>query len=152
MKNLIFIALGALLCTSCAREIDSDVYASQQVGEVSKTYAGVITNVRQVTVQNGEQLEDNALGIAGGGVAGGVLGNALGKGKFGPTAAGAIAGAVAGSFVEKKLKQQEALEYIVQLDNGDLVTVVQGPDQVYPVGQRVYLLVSRGGRSRLTPQ
>lgn len=152
MKQIVLLAIGALLCTSCARQISSDVYASRQVGEVSTTYAGTIKSVRQVMVQNGEQLEDNGLGIAGGGIAGGVIGNAVGRGNFAPTAAGAIVGAVAGSFLEKKLKEQNALEYIVQLDNGALMTVVQGEDQVFNIGQPVYVLVSPWGRSRITPQ
>lgn len=152
MRQFILAAIGAILCTSCARQISSDVYAARQVGEVSMTYAGYIKNVRQVMVEHGEQLQDNGLGIAGGGIAGGVVGSAVGKGNFLPTAAGAIAGAVAGSFVEKKLKQQTALEYIVEMDNGGLMTVVQGQDQVFNIGQPVYVVVSQGGRSRITPQ
>lgn len=152
MKKFILLALGTMFFTSCAREISSDVYSASQVGEVSTTYAGFIKNVREVTVANGEQLEDNGLGIAGGGVAGGVIGNAVGRGNFLPTAVGAVAGAVAGSFAEKKLKQQTAFEYIVELQNGNLLTVVQGKNQVFSIGQPVYVLVSQGGRSRITPQ
>lgn len=152
MKKMIFLTLGSLLLTSCAREISSDVYASSQVGEVSTTYAGVVKSVRQVLVQHGEQLEDNGLGLAGGGVVGGAVGNTVGRGRFLPTAVGAIAGAVAGTLAEKKLKEQSALEYVVQLDNGNLITVVQGQDQVFAVGQPVYVLVSSFGRSRITPQ
>jgi outer membrane lipoprotein SlyB len=116
------------------------------------TYPGIIVNVREICVENGEQLEDNGLGIVGGGVAGGVLGSAIGRGNFAPTAAGAVAGAVAGAFVEKKLKQQCALEYIVQIDNGGLMTVVQGKDQVFYINQPVFVMVSSGGRSRITAQ
>lgn len=152
MKIIILLMIGSVLLTSCAREISSDVYASGNVGDISTTYTGVIKNVRQVMVQHGEQLEDNGLGIAGGGIAGGAVGNAVGRGGFLPTAAGAIAGAVAGSLVEKKLKQQTALEYIVQLDNGNLLTIVQGQDQVFSIGQPVYVLVNQWGRSRITPQ
>lgn len=152
MKHFLFLTMGALLLTSCAREISSDVYASRQVGEVSMTYSGVIRSVRPITVEHGENLEDNALGIAGGGLAGGVIGNAVGRGNFVPTAAGAVVGAVAGSFVEKKLKTQTALEYVVQLDDGGLMTVVQGQDQVFQVGQPVYVLASPQGRSRITAQ
>lgn len=152
MKKIVLLGIGAIALTSCAREISSDVYASRQVGEVSTTFAGVIKNVRQVTVEHGENLEDNSLGIAGGGIAGGVIGHAVGRGNLAPTAAGAIVGAVAGSFAEKKLKQQTALEYVVQLDNGSLMTVVQGQDQVFSVGQPVYVMTSYGGRSRITPQ
>lgn len=152
MKKMIPLILGSLILTSCAREISSDVYASRQVGEVSTTYSGVIKSVRPVLVQHGEQLEDNGLGLAGGGVVGGAVGNAVGRGRFLPTAVGAIAGAVAGTLAEKKLKEQTALEYVVQLENGNLITVVQGQDQVFAIGQPVYVLVSQFGRSRITPQ
>lgn len=152
MKQFILLFIGVLLFTSCARQISTDVYASRQVGEASFTYSGVIKNLRVVVVEQGENLEDNGLGIAGGGIAGGVAGSAVGKGNFFPTAAGAVVGAVAGAFVEKKLKQQNALEYVVELDNGSLMTIVQGQDQAFTVGQPVYVLVSQGGRSRIIPQ
>ena len=152
MKKCILLVIGALLLTSCARQISSDVYASRQVGEATLTYAGVIRSVRPVTVEHGENLEDNGLGIVGGGLAGGVIGSAVGRGNFVPSAAGAIAGAVAGAFAEKKLKEQTGLEYVVELDNGGLMTVVQGQDQTFPIGLPVYVLVSQGGRSRITPQ
>lgn len=152
MKQIILLAMSALLLTSCAREISSDVYVARQVGEVSTTYAGVIRSVREVCVEAHGQLEDNGLGIAGGGLVGGVLGSSIGRGHFVPTAVGAIAGAVTGSLIEKKAKQQNALEYVVQLENGELITVVQGLDQVFNPGQPVYVMVSQWGRSRITCQ
>lgn len=152
MKKWILLAVNTVLLASCARNIDSDVYASRQVGEVSTTYPGIIRNARAVCVEQGGQLEENGLGIAGGGVAGGVLGNAIGRGRFAPTAAGVIAGAVAGSLVEKKLKQQMAFEYVVELYNGSLMTIVQGRDQMFNIGQPVYVMISPFGRSRIAPQ
>lgn len=152
-RHLTLLTLSLItILSSCARQISSDVYSAQQVGEVSYTHPGVIRSFREVTVEHGEQLQDNTMGIAGGGIAGGVIGNAAGRGNFVPTALGAVAGAVAGSFVEKKLKEQSAIEYIVQLDNGSLMTLVQGKDQIFSVGQPVYVIVSAGGRSRITPQ
>ena len=152
IKKFVLLAMSILLSTSCARQISSDVYTARQVGEVSTTLVGVVKNVREVRMEQGEQLEDNGLGIVGGGVAGGALGSSLGRGNFFPTAAGAIAGAVTGAFVEKKLKHQSALEYVVELDNGNLITVVQGQDQIFNIGQPVYVIVSQSGRSRITPQ
>ena len=149
--NSLLLTVGAMLLPSCAKQISSDVYTSRQVGEVSVTYAGIIKNIREVCIEQNSQLEDNGLGIAGGGVAGGILGSTFGKGRFIPTAAGALAGAVSGSFIEKKLKQQSAFEYIVELDNGGLMTIVQGQDQIFNVGQPVYIIVSQTGRSRITP-
>lgn len=152
MKNILLLSISMCLLTSCARQISSDVYSANHIGEVSATYAGIVKNVREVIVQHGDQLEDNGLGIAGGGVTGGAIGHSLGRGNFYSTAAGAIAGAVTGTFIEKKLKQQKALEYIVELENGQLMTVVQGTDQVFNIGQPVYILVGYAGRSRLIPQ
>ena len=152
MGKWILLVVSAILFTSCARQIESDVYASRQVGEVSTTYPGVIRNIREVCVGEGEQLEENGVGIAGGGVAGGVLGSAIGKGRFAPTAIGAVAGAVTGAFVEKKLKQQMAFEYVVELYNGNFITVVQGQDQCFGIGQPVYVMISQMGRSRIVPQ
>ncbi|WP_068470609.1 hypothetical protein [Candidatus Protochlamydia phocaeensis] len=150
--KVLFLAISALSLASCARQISSDVYASRQVGEASFTYTGVIKNVREVTVEQSEQLDSNQVGIASGGVAGGVLGNVLGRGNLLPTAAGAAAGAVTGAFIEKKLKQQTALEYIVELNDGRLMTVVQGMDDCFGVEQPVYVIVSQSGRSRITAQ
>jgi len=143
---------GTLLTfTSCAREISSDVYVANRVGEVSTTYTGIIRNVRQVCVDASESLGDNQTGIIGGAATGGLIGNAFG-GNLLPTAVGAVAGAVGGSMIEKKLKQQSALEYIVEIENGGLMTIVQGCDNFISIGQPVYVIVSQSGRSRIISQ
>jgi outer membrane lipoprotein SlyB len=152
LKMMVLLLSSMTALSSCARQISSDVYTSRQVGEVSTTYAGCIRSVREVCMEEGDKLEDNTLGMAGGGVVGGVAGNAIGKGGLVPTALGAVAGAVAGTFIEKKLKQQMALEYIVQLENSNMITVVQGQDQVFDIGQPVYVIISQSGRSRIISQ
>ena len=139
------------LFSSCAREISSDVYSAHHVGEASTTYSGVVIHVRQVSVQENERLQDNGLGIIGGGVAGAVAGNQFGKGG-GNTAAtigGALVGATAGAFAEKALKTQTGIEYVVQLDNGQSMTVVQGPSPAFSSGQNVYVIIGERGRSRI---
>lgn len=148
MKNVLFLIISGLLLTSCMRQISSDVYASRQVGEVSVTYRGVIQNCRGVYASQ----ESSGVGVAGGGIAGGVVGTAIGRGNVLGTVAGAVAGAMTGSLVEKNLKKQHALEYIVKLDDGQLLTIVQGHDQVFNIGQPVYVIVSQAGRSRIVPQ
>lgn len=148
-----FGLLGLMSCfTSCARQISSDVYSARQVGEVSTTYAGVIRSMREVTVEHGDQLGDNETGVIAGGFTGGVIGSSIGRGNLAPTALGAVAGAIAGSFVEKNLKTQTGMEYIVQMENGGLLTIVQGNDECFQIGQPVYVLVSSSGRSRITSQ
>lgn len=152
MKTVILFAFSALLLTSCVREINSDVYTSRQIGEVSTTYPGIIRNMRYVSIQQGDQLDDNGLGIVGGGVAGGMIGSAAGKGHFAPTVFGAIAGAVTGSLIEQRAREQTGYEYTIELYNGGLITVVQGKDQCLGIGQPVFVMMSPSGRSRVVPQ
>jgi outer membrane lipoprotein SlyB len=142
---------SVFLSASCARQISSNVYSGGSIGEVSSTYAGTIISARVVTVQDQEYLEENGLGLIGGGVGGALLGSQVGKGSgnTAATIAGGILGATAGAFAEQSLKSQNAMEYVVQLENGEAKTVVQGMDPQLAAGQRVWLMTSHKGRSRV---
>lgn len=148
---LLAMIVGSVLLTGCARQISPDTYSASSIGEVSKTYNGVIVHARLVMVQDQERLQDNGLGIIGGAIAGGVVGNQFGHGSGNTlaTVGGALAGATAGAFAEKKLKEQNGMEYVVQLENGESRTVVQGPQPQLHVGQSVLLMESHQGRSRI---
>lgn len=150
--SCVLITAAAMLLSSCAKEISSGVYSSRQVGEASVTLPGVVVSVREVCVEGSDRLQDNELGIIGGGVVGGVIGSNIGKGngRILPTAVGAIAGAIGGSMIEKKLNQQAGFEYVVQLDDGRLMTIVQGNDMLFQMGQPVYVILGYQGRSRIT--
>jgi len=155
--NIVMKCIGfslVLLCCSCARQVSPNVYSGASVGEVSSTYSGVIISARLVSIEDTEYLGDNPLGIIGGGAVGALAGSQVGKGKGSTVAAiaGGVAGATLGAMAEKSLKKQNAMEYIVSLENGESKTVVQGPDPAYSVGQKVWLIVSHQGRSRITPR
>ncbi len=60
---------------------------------------------------------------------------------------GLVVGAIAGAASERALSQAKGLEYVVQTENGNLMTVVQGPDPVFSAGMRV--LVLYGSPSRI---
>ena len=146
------MAIGtvALLLHGCARNISPNSYSDKHVGEASRTFKGRIVSVRTVNVSP-EQLGDSAAGTAIGGIAGGVLGNQFGSGhgRLATTAGGAVLGALAGAFAEKELKSQDAYEYVVELQNGEMRTVVQGLDVKYSPGQAILLMISDRGRSRI---
>ena len=146
----VFFALLAG-CTACAPQVSSRAYTSRHVGEASQTYPGVIVSVQEVAVEGSDRLEENSTGVLAGGLLGAGAGSMVGKGKgnFLTTAGGAVAGAIAGSFVEKKLKEQTAFEYVVQLDSGSYVTIVQGDAEPLDVGAPVFVLMGHRGRSRL---
>ncbi len=154
-KLLLTLSISSLLLLSgCARQISPGVYHGAQIGEVSKTLSAVIVSARSVMVQEDEFLEDNATGGVLGGVAGGAIGSNLGKGKGRAvgTVAGALVGAIGGAFAERELKKQQAMEYVVQLSNGEMRTIVQGPNPTLYVGQKVFLMYGQKGRSRIQPQ
>ncbi len=155
MKNINIIMLSTLcvLISGCAKDLSSDSYSSSQAGEIAATYRGKVLSVRKIMVENGDSLGSNIVGAGLGAVGGGVLGSMIGqgKGRLLATAAGAAVGGVGGAMAEKKLKQQEALEYIIQLDNGNTVTLVQGLSPYLSVGTRVFVHSSNNGRSRVVP-
>ena len=148
--TLVVCALSVLL-TGCARQISPNVYSESHVGEASHSYRGVVVAMRDVEIEGKEKLQDNALGLIGGGIAGGVLGNQFGggHGNTAATAAGALAGAIGGTFLQKELEKQSGVEYTVELASGEMRTIVQGPEPRFGVGQRVLLMISYEGRSRI---
>ncbi|MDR2417190.1 MAG: glycine zipper 2TM domain-containing protein [Holosporales bacterium] len=142
--------LVILLLAGCARQIGSHVYSDRHVGEASSSYQGTVLSIRKVLVGS-ERLQDNVAGGVVGAVSGGLLGSAFGQGhgRTAMTAVGAVGGAVAGAAAERALKEQEALEYVVKLNTGKILTVVQGLEDPLPVGSRVIVIIGRAGRSRV---
>ncbi len=152
-RGVAIVAVASLALGACARQISPGVYTGDHVGEVRETYVGTLQSARVVLVQEDELLEDNRTGGLLGGVAGGAAASRIGQGtgKAVAIAGGALAGAALGAMAERSVKRQEAMEYIVRLDNGALLTVVQGLQPQIGVGQRVYVQESARGRSRVLP-
>ena len=63
---------------------------------------------------------------------------------------GALLGGTAGSYAQKKLTQQTGMQYQINLKNsGEILTVVQGLNPRYHLGQEVYVLY--GDKTRIVP-
>jgi len=96
------------------------------------------------TVRSVEMVDRKDGGIGAGAVIGGVLGGVAGhqvgdgKGQKAATAAGAIGGAVIGHQIEKR-QRNDAFQYTVQMDNGELRTFTYTNDQNLRPGERVRL-------------
>lgn len=110
------IAISTLALTGCARELSSSTYTSGAVS--GKVIEGTVISARPVTIKDADKLQDNTLGILGGGVLGGVGGSAFGKGTGKGLAAvgGALLGATAGAYAQDKLSTSNGMEYIVRID------------------------------------
>ena len=147
-KKLLTLFCAAGLLTGCADNINSDHYTTNSTGKVSTVAQCTVLSVRQVTVDSG----DTSAGTMIGGLAGGVAGSTVGRGRGSVLGAvgGALLGGLAGSAAQKGLSTQTGYEYIVQLTNGQAISITQGASQPLMVGQRC--LVLYGNPSRIIAQ
>lgn len=153
-KKILIIALSAscVFLSGCAPKIGGRDFSAHNIGDVSKTYRGVIISAHSINV-SGSDVSKPGTGAMIGGVSGAVLGSTIGQGKgklIGATLGGLATGA-AGHFLEQSMTEQQGMEYQVQLENGSLVTVRQGADPVLAVGQKVFVTESSRGGSRVMP-
>ena len=146
------LSISVLHLSGCARDMSASTYSSTQVGEVYKSYQGTVINARKVKVKTSDSVDKNSTGIGLGAVTGGLAGSSI-RGDYQAAAivGGALVGGVAGAYAEDYLRTQDAMEYVIKLHDGSLRTVVQGLDLIYAPGQKVILIVSYKGRSRLIP-
>ena len=116
MKKTLPLLLCALLLTSCARNMSSDVYTDGAVA--GKVLEGKVISARNVTIKAHDKLQDNTAGGVAGGLAGGVGGSAIGNGSgnAAATIGGALVGAVAGALVQDQLGTSDGVEYLVKID------------------------------------
>lgn len=158
MNKMLFMsgAVVALLAVSgCAPRIGANNVSIHGAGQMSETLRGTIVAARPVTISASSQEMDNQPGAGAliGAVGGGLLGSQIGQGKGSVLAgvAGAAAGGFAGHMIGQKLTDQEGMEYQIQLDRGDIVTMRQGADPVMSAGQRVMVINSSRGQGRVIP-
>lgn len=144
MKKAVLVFL--FLFTGCAQDINSDSYQMSSVGSADAVGQGVIVDVRTVKIQ-GRTSDGTLIG----GVAGGVAASTIGRGSGSILASvgGALAGAFIGGITQRELSEQQALQYIVRLSDGNMITVIQGMKNRLAIGQKV--LVLYGKQTHLVP-
>ena len=124
--------------------------SNPRAGQQSTVQAGVITSMQAITSQGRAGLGSTVVG----GAAGGVLGNQVGggSGKKVATAAGALLGARAGARRSAARDTQNNIEFIIKLDNGNSISVVQsaGTASGFKAGDKVNVITAADGNTRLT--
>lgn len=150
LKKILILPL-TIMIFACAGEIGANKYETSAAGQVNSADTGVVISMRTVKVANSEGKTGRLAGGVAGGAAGSMIGGSSGSRVIGAVG-GALIGGIAGSAAETKLSEQTGMEYIVKLDNGRVVTITQGTDNVLSVGQRCIVLGgSRGERARIIP-
>ena len=152
MKTIIKFTLIAIivlpLCAlyGCMRNISPDSYAVGSVGQVNRAVRGKVISARLVNILGSQTGVGTTAGAAAGGVAGSAIGGAARENIIGAIG-GAVVGGIIGSITEEGATQQQGMEYVVETENGSLITVVQGTDPCLNIGDKV--IVIYGQRSRV---
>lgn len=146
--NLILIAFLICILPACTSDINSDYYEAGQVGRVNKVIKGIVISARTIYVTDEDRGTGSLAGAVIGGVAGSMVGGDRNMNVLG-AAVGGTAGAAIGSKTEKVITKQDATEYVIETDDGKIMSITQGNDQTLKIGQRI--LVIYGNRARVVP-
>jgi outer membrane lipoprotein SlyB len=120
MKAVAGLLAGALILAGCAHP-SSGTYDSGDVGRTIETAQGSVVSSRPVKISG----EANAVGPVAGGALG-AAGSALAFQGSGLVAViGGVLGAGVGYLTQKQLNNREGIEYVLQMDDGRTVTLVQ---------------------------
>lgn len=148
IMHIVSFSLLALLLGGCVPNINHSAYNYWEVGRASCVKHGVIICRRNVIVDANSQTGAFAGSLVGA-VAGSNLGGCGVAGAIG-TLAGAVVGGVVGNAIEQDVNRQPAYEYLIRLDNGDTISVVQGTNMRLRVNEPVF--VKFGRITRVVPE
>jgi outer membrane lipoprotein SlyB len=125
-----------------------DVISRNDAQRLSTVVDATVLAVRPVVVEG----QQSGIGGAAGGVVGGVAGSSVGGHRDAIVAGvlGAVVGSVVGNAVERMGTREQALELVLQLRSGERRSVVQAEGgETFSPGDAV-LLVTTGGKVRVT--
>ncbi len=147
-KQLALIAAvaGAVSLTGCV-VANPNTVSAYDAQRMSTVVDATVLSVSPVTLQG----RDTGVGTVSGAVIGGIAGSNVGGYRTGGIlgVAGAVVGGLVGNAVERDATQQQGVQILLQLRNGDRRQVIQGvgPD-AFAAGDPV-ILVTTGGRTRV---
>lgn len=146
MKKIVFAILMAFGLTACGIGNTNTTYERYDIGQQGTVSYGTIINMSVINTAG-----TSTVGTLGGAVAGGAAGSMIG----GNTAVniiggvgGALLGGMIGNAAESAITKDTAIEFIVQKQNGQIVSVVQSNELNLRVGDYV-MLITTGGTTRI---
>lgn len=155
--NRLSLPLAVLLLASLSASLSAchqpgqTRYGYQDVGQASAVHFGTVLSWRMVHI-TGQNTGTGAIaGAAGGALGGSYIGS--GGGSLGGLLAGALIAGVAGHMAEQAISDHSGIEYVITLEKGDTITMVQNfveGDPEIKTGQRVMVQVS-GSYQRVLP-
>ena len=147
-RQLVLVAsIAALGTLGACQTANPDAVSAYDAQRMSSVQDATVLSLRPVTLQG----RDTGVGTVGGAVIGGIAGSNVGGPRTGGIVGivGAIAGGLIGNAVERDATQQQAIEILVQLKNGDRRSVIQGVgSETFNPGDPV-IMITTGGRVRV---
>jgi outer membrane lipoprotein SlyB len=145
VRSLAFLLVASLLVAGCARS-SSSTYEAVDVGRTIETAQGAIVASRPVQIKGEPGKAGPVAGAAIGGAGTGLaMGGASGSGWA--AILGAVIGAGIGYVAEQQMSNREGIEYIVQMDDGRTVTIVQNrEEEEQPLADGTPVLVQYSGK------
>ncbi len=145
------IALAIILLAGCTPNLSPMNYNAYSTGQSQQVQYGTITRVQPVQVSGNNSGAGTLIGGATGAVAGSAIGGGSRANILGGIG-GAVIGGLLGDVVGSHVGNQTGFQYIVHLNNGRSIAVVQGMDPMLHVGQHVVVLQGGGQRTRVLPR
>ncbi|QEI06336.1 hypothetical protein FXN63_11205 [Pigmentiphaga aceris] len=142
------LTLGFL--SGCATNVSPHSYSVEAVGQVNRTISANVISARPVDI-SGTTGTGAGVGMGAGAVAGSAIGGS-GRANLLGAIGGAVVGGLAGAAIEQNATKQIGMEYVVQTENGNLMTLVQGPEASFQVGDRVLVLYGSPARIIADPR
>ena len=147
MKRLLAAAAVLAVLAACTTT-SPDVINKNDAQRMSTVLDGVVLSTRPVVVEGSQ----SGIGAVAGGVTGAIAGGSVGGRRESAAVGviGAVVGGVVGNTVERYGTREEAVELLIQLKSGERRAVVQakGTEAINP-GDSV-VLVTTGGKVRVT--
>ena len=122
-------------------------YSDGNLRESQAVRYGVVVDVTEVMVEEDPSLVGPAVGLAAGGLIGSAFGAGTGRTLF--ILGGAALGADVGGGIDYRTRRYKALQLTMELDNGNILMVVQGYDELFVRGDEVRIIVIDEERARV---
>lgn len=151
--NTLLLSITALILTACAGPNpygnSTERYTTGEANQAMQVSNGVVLDVQPVTIDS----EGNVVGKIAGGLIGGIGGSSVGGGRGSAAAAvaGAVVGGMIGNKVEEMYNKANGVQITVQLNNGQVQSIVQeaNPNAMFRKGDYVKVIKSATSKARV---
>ena len=141
-RGVLLIIPLCLFLVACSSNPSATTSSRDQTLTVQQVQFGTVLAVLNVNIEGTK----SGVGTVAGGVIGGIAGSGVGHGRGSAIAAviGGVAGGLIGDKIENAATKKAGLELTVELDNGNIISIVQQAEEAFEVGDQVRLLTHQG--------